>query len=65
MKEDRQAQHTGQREDDGEMLQLFKLVFAVGTSAYWENDRELATELNKVYWALDNRDIKSWINQEQ
>lgn len=52
-------------ESEAEMRQLFGLVFQVGTSAYWENDGELVTELHRTYWTLDKGVIRPWVKQEE
>ena len=50
-------------QEEAEMKRLFELVFNVGTSIYWENDRELLIGLNRLYWTLDREVIRPWVEQ--
>jgi len=50
-------------QEETEMRKLFELIFRVGTSAYWEQDRELLLGLHNTYWTLDREIIKPWTRQ--
>ena len=50
-------------EEESEMRQLFELIFKVGTSAYWEDHKELLIGLNRLYWTLDREVIRPWVEQ--
>ena len=44
-----------------EMRKIFDAVFRVGTSAPWENDKELVLGLHRIYWTLDTEVIRPWV----
>jgi len=47
-----------------EIRELFQLIFNVGTSAYWDQDRELVTELYRIYQTLDREVIRPWADEK-
>lgn len=47
-------------QEDPEIKQLFQTVFDVGTSTYWDQDREFIIRFDKAFWELNKQVIEPW-----
>src|SRR3989344_3341825 len=52
-------------DEDPEMKQLFQTVFDVGTSVYWDRDREFIKRFDEAFWKLDKQVIRPWAQVER
>lgn len=48
-------------QEDPEMKQLFQTVFDVGTSTYWDQDREFIKQFDEAFWKLNEQVIRPWV----
>lgn len=50
---------------NNKIREIFELILKIGTSGYWNKDKDLVFKLSRIYKIIDENVIKPWVKEGQ